>query len=122
LLNTFYKIERIENSNDTVKASLEINRDHEILKGHFPDQPVVPGVVMMQIIKELVEQHHHQSLMITEADQVKFLSIINPVENNKVDATISMIKNDAGVTINATLAAGTLIYFKLKAVLKAVGK
>ena len=33
-----------------------ILEDSPIFKGHFPEYPVVPGVCLMQIIKELAEK------------------------------------------------------------------
>lgn len=33
---------------ETVKTSIILNPLHPIFKGHFPDNPILPGVCMMQ--------------------------------------------------------------------------
>jgi 3-hydroxyacyl-[acyl-carrier-protein] dehydratase len=119
LLNSFYTIDSMESANGQIKALLVIDRDHAILKGHFPGQPVVPGVCMMQIIRELVERQEGKKLRIAEADQMKFLSIIDPTQNNRVEANISVHEKESALAVTASLAAGTLTYFKLKAILQA---
>jgi 3-hydroxyacyl-[acyl-carrier-protein] dehydratase len=118
LLNSFYTIDSIDSANDQIKALLVIDRNHDILKGHFPGQPVVPGVCMMQMIRELVEVDRKKKFRIVEADQVKFLSIIDPTQNNRVEASISFQQKDLALAVTASLTAGAVTYFKLKAVLQ----
>ncbi|HEY0742504.1 MAG TPA: 3-hydroxyacyl-ACP dehydratase [Chryseosolibacter sp.] len=100
-----------------INALLVLNESHEIFKGHFPGQPVVPGVCMMQSVKELVERHVEQKLTLVEADNMKFLSVIDPRENKEIEAKISFVKNGSQLSVNASLFAGTVTFFKLKATL-----
>lgn len=122
LLNSFFFIESIEYASDEVRASLRLDRDHSIFKGHFPALPVVPGVCMMQMIKEIMESLEGKKMLIDDAPNIKFLSVLNPNENNSVDSTIS-IEERLGenlVKINATINAGAIIFFKMKATLKSL--
>ena len=77
-------IQQADNGQSKITAELVINKSHHIFQGHFPGLPVVPGVCMVQIIKELVEQNVGKSLMLREAGNIKFLSMINPEVNSKV--------------------------------------
>src|SRR5688572_25312778 len=95
LQHSFFTILKHEATPGSVKALLSINRDHEILKGHFPGQPIVPGVCMMQMIKEILEQEMNRSLRLTEADNIKFLSVIDPNQNNEIEANI-IFREDEG--------------------------
>ena len=117
LQNSFYTVLRAESSPGNVKALLSINKEHPILKGHFPGQPVVPGVCMMQIIKELTEQQTKNKLNISRADTIKFLSIIDPRLNPEVEALVSYIEKDGSFSVTASLMAGEVTFFKLKATL-----
>lgn len=85
LLKDFYKIISIENS-DTQKhrITIAINKDHEIFKGHFPETPVIPGVCMLQIIKELTEEIINQKLVLKKLVNVKFLTLMNPEINSNL--------------------------------------
>jgi len=79
LLKDFYKIISLENTADSkYLVTLLINEKHEVFKGHFPGNPIMPGVCMMQIIKELTEQITESSLFMQSLSNVKFMALINP--------------------------------------------
>lgn len=118
LLNDFYTLLHHEPSPGSVKAKISINKDHRILEGHFPGLPIVPGVCMMQIIREIMEVTTNKSLSLTGADNMKFLSVINPDQNTEVEVAITYVEETPKIMVNATLFAGTLTFFKLKATLK----
>ena len=56
LLNDFFFIQRVESGEKSLHAFLTIDRNHRIFNGHFPAVPIVPGVCMMQMMKEIMEQ------------------------------------------------------------------
>jgi len=118
LLNDFYTIMNRDASDGVVRAKIAINRTHKIFDGHFPGLPIVPGVCMMQIIREIMEVTTEKSLMIVSADNMKFLSVINPDHNQEVDVSITYSEDSGTFTVNASLFAGTVTFFKLKAALK----
>jgi 3-hydroxyacyl-[acyl-carrier-protein] dehydratase len=118
LLNDFYTLVHHEPSPGSVKAKISINRNHKILEGHFPGLPIVPGVCMMQIIREIMEVSTSKSLRLTGADNMKFLSVINPDQHAEVDVAIMYTESYPQIMVNATLFAGSITFFKLKATLK----
>lgn len=79
LLKDFYSIQNIvENGGQTYSVQIRLNPDSDIFKGHFPNNPVTPGVCMMQIIKDLCEQVTGKVLFLTKSSNVKFMALINP--------------------------------------------
>ena len=79
LLKDFYSVEVLEKTADlTYKAVVVLNPNHAVFKGHFPNNPVTPGVCMMQIIKELSEEVTQSKLFMNASSNVKFMAIINP--------------------------------------------
>lgn len=122
LLNDFFTISDKVSSDTEIWAKLFINANHKIFEGHFPDQPVVPGVCMMQMIKEIVEEVTGKQMNLVQAAELKFLAIINPKENNLVQATIKLTASENGViNIAASLFKDELIHFKCKAQLQLHG-
>jgi 3-hydroxyacyl-[acyl-carrier-protein] dehydratase len=117
LLNDFYTIVRKDPVEGVLKATVAINKEHRIFEGHFPGLPVVPGVCMLQIVREIMEDHVGMELSIKEADNMKFLSVINPEHNNEIEVLINHSHDAGKFLINATLFAGTVTFFKLKATL-----
>jgi 3-hydroxyacyl-[acyl-carrier-protein] dehydratase len=92
LLKDFYKVEKLEKTGEgKYTAVVFLNKEHDIFKGHFPGNPVTPGVCMMQIIKELTQEILGSSLTMTSSSNVKFMALINPEKNPtlKLDIEIS---------------------------------
>ena len=118
LLNDFYTILQKETSPGVAKAKISINKNHRILEGHFPGLPVVPGVCMLQIVREIMEVISGKELKIAGADNMKFLSVINPEQNDMVDVLVNFTEETGKFSISATLFAGTVTFFKLKATLE----
>lgn len=82
VLKDFYKVLSEEKTADSkYNITILVNEKHEIFKGHFPGNPIMPGVCMIQIIKELTEKITESTLMIQTLANVKFMALINP-ENN----------------------------------------
>jgi 3-hydroxyacyl-[acyl-carrier-protein] dehydratase len=98
-----------------IEANLSINKTHHIFNGHFPGLPIVPGVCMVQIIKELVEKQLNRKLTLREAGNVKFLSMINPDVNHEVNAEIRFIVLPDSVHVDCQLHFGGVTFFKIKA-------
>ena len=55
LINDFFYLRSSTHSNEIINAQLQLNPAHRVFEGHFPGQPVVPGVCMVQMIKEILE-------------------------------------------------------------------
>lgn len=115
LLNDFFTINTIETSDAEVKAEFVIHAGHRIFEGHFPGQPVVPGVCMMQMVKELLEQVLEKEVMLTSAAEMKFLAVIDPTRNNIISAHIKYAREEDGqVKAMASLFKDALVHFKFK--------
>ncbi len=98
ILKDFYKILNESTTEGLRSTEIEINRDHEIYQGHFPGRPVTPGVVLMQLFKEDLERFSKKELMLVRAENVKFMAVCNPSEDNivhlesEIEATGEFIK------------------------------
>jgi len=79
ILKDFYKVLSEEKVSDSkYNVTILVNEKHEVFKGHFPGNPIMPGVCMIQIIKELTEKFTQESLLIQTLTNVKFMALINP--------------------------------------------
>ena len=118
LLKDFYNIISIENS-DTQKyrVSITINNEHDIFKGHFPETPVIPGVSMLQIIKELAEIITNQKLVLQKLVNVKFLTLMNPEVNSNLVLDLEILNtDDALVKVKNNTIFNERIALKMSAV------
>lgn len=122
LLKDFYKVISLENTaENNYLAMILINEEHEVFKGHFPGNPIMPGVCMMQIIKELTEQISASSLFMQSLSNVKFMALINPFNTPelRLELDISMTDTDLVKVKNVTYFNDT-IALKLSSVYRKV--
>lgn len=68
----------------TIPHTFRIRADHPCLDGHFPGNPVVPGVVVLDQLAQFLQQHY--GLRLTGLAQVKFASPLLPEQ----DATLEL--------------------------------
>jgi 3-hydroxyacyl-[acyl-carrier-protein] dehydratase len=115
LKNNFFSIAALHIESDVIKATLELNEKHKIFDGHFPGQPVVPGVCMMQMIKEVTETALGKKLRLTKAAEFKFLKIIDPNDTKVIKMQLTYNTEEAGETnFVASLFNDSSTYFKIK--------
>lgn len=117
MLEHFHTLLQIESIGDGVWfAVTELNPEHPLYQGHFPKQPVVPGVCMLHLIKEVTEGIREQSLQYSQISSAKFLSAIHPGETPRLEFTIYLKETaDQPLQIQAEGKAGENCFIKLKA-------
>lgn len=88
LKDNFYILIDLKKDVNALSATIAFNEQHAIFQGHFPGQPVVPGVCLMQIAKEILGYSLDKKLQLIKADDIKFLSMLDPYEQKNVDVKI----------------------------------
>lgn len=96
--------ESLEPSRSRVTARIGLDPSHPVYKGHFPGNPVVPGVCQIQIIREILQKSTGRKLFIGRCDQIKFLSMITPSLATPLDLEI-LVKGseDHGLSVTASI-------------------
>ncbi len=114
LINDFYTCHDIETAEGSISCRIIFNDQHSIFKGHFPGQPVVPGVCMMEIVKELLQQQVGKTLVLRSSKNVKFLGFITPSIQPAVKITWK--QTDDSYALNTVFSNGDASLFKLDGV------
>ncbi|MBT9186666.1 hotdog family protein [Zobellia russellii] len=115
LIEGLYTVENFKQEDQTVQATVKLNAAHEVFKGHFPGNPVMPGVCMIQIIKELTEQATGKRLFLSVASNIKFMAIINPEKNDVIELTLTIAEDDETVKVKNTTSFEETLALKLSA-------
>jgi 3-hydroxyacyl-[acyl-carrier-protein] dehydratase len=119
LLNELFTIREHVSGSETMSAVISIDPDHRIFGGHFPGMPVMPGVCMLQMIKDVFESARKTRYRITDARSIKFLAVLNPAEQSTVDALIRYTEDPSGgIHLEGSLSSDSVVYFKLIAALR----
>ncbi len=121
LLKDFYKILEInKKDNENTTALIELNKNHEVYKGHFPGNPVVPGVCLTQLIKEVMEVIEKKDLLLIYADYIKFMAIVNPEVNNKLYIELKVkVKENNTIQVTSETHFNGIVFYKFKGDFKA---
>lgn len=122
LLKDFYTINSLEKKDgNKYEAVLSINEKHEVFKGHFPGNPIMPGVCMMQIIKELTEKVTGLALMMQSLTNVKFMALINPEITPELKLELDIAQTEEGlVKVKNTTTFGETVALKLSSSYKKI--
>ncbi|RRA95133.1 hotdog family protein [Paenimyroides viscosum] len=117
LIPHFYSVKEFNFTDNQLKAIIELNPAHDVFKGHFPNNPVTPGVCMLQILKELTQQATNTNLFIKECSNVKFMALINPEVNAVLAITIDINKVEENFKIKASASFDETVALKVNALL-----
>ena len=117
LIPHFYSVKEFNFADNQLKAIIELNPEHDVFKGHFPNNPVTPGVCMLQILKELTEQATNTNLFIKECSNVKFMALINPEVNAVLAITIDINQVEENFKIKASASFDETVALKVNALL-----
>ncbi len=115
LANDFFKILESSKTESGFSTRIELNAEHIIYTGHFPGQPVTPGVIQMQIVHELLSMHLGKELKLCKMSQCKFLKVLNPIETEQLFISIIIKQQGEMLTVKASGKKDSSIFFKLNA-------
>ena len=93
-----------------------LDEKHFIYQAHFPGEPVTPGVCIIQIAKELLEDHLQRDFVIRQVKNVKFLSVISPIKTPRVSYTfdkLSVLEETGECKVQIMVTAGDEVLAKL---------
>lgn len=116
LNDTFYTVIELTKGENAVDATIKLNASHAIFEGHFPNNPVTPGVVEMEIVKEILSLGLEKPLKMKTMSSCKFLAVLNPINVENVHVKISITEmDDTFVRISGQLADDTTSFLKIAA-------
>lgn len=84
LKNSLYTIADKKMEGSGVFYQILLDKNHFIYKAHFPNEPITPGVCIIQIAKELLEDYLHEEYEISYIKNIKFLSVLSPLSTPSV--------------------------------------
>lgn len=122
LLKDYYTVKSSTRENDEHITTIRINKDHELYQGHFPDRPVTPGVVLMQLFKEEAERQTNCELKLEKAVNVKFIAVVDPNEDENLVMHSILDEQESYVYLKGVAIHKGLTALKINSVYKILGK
>lgn len=94
LKNDFYELTATESSDSLPVYHIRLHPDNMIFKAHFPGEPVTPGVCLIQMGMELAEEYLQKKLRLRLLKNVKFLSVVSPLQTPTFSFRITKLTAD----------------------------
>jgi len=118
LIEGLYTVQSLEQNEQEVNAKVKLHKEHDVFKGHFPGNPIMPGVCMIQMIKELTEEAIGKELFLSVASNVKFMAKINPEENEVIDLSLKISEENNIVRVKNVTSYSQTVALKLNITFK----
>lgn len=114
LENSYYKI--IGRSGKGLDAVFRVALlpDCEVYKGHFPGNPVSPGVCNIETIKECAMLLTGKRLVIDTIRQCRLTAVASPSVCPEVEVTLSCSSVGKGFAVTAKIADNERTYMEYK--------
>ena len=109
LQESYFNIRKISYPNSDTrhgKFKIDLIPTHPVYEGHFPGEPVCPGVCSLQMVKECAQIMAHEQLLVCYIKQYRLLSVITPQEHPALMVEIHL---------NQEEKEGTGMIYKMKA-------
>ena len=119
-LSNLYTITALEQSENQIAGTLQIDAAHPVFEGHFPGSPVLPGVVQLEMVKTVLSKAFEKPFALKEMSTCKFLEVLNPAETPELTIHIQY-KGGALLDVNASGKHGEKNYFKARASFHSIG-
>lgn len=113
-MEEFYSILGRADEAGATTFEVMINKEHRVFEGHFPGNPVVPGVMTMMMVRELAEQLTNEKTHFAQVGQCKYSAMIVPdgkpikvrvaLKEKTVQADVMSTEGESLMKIKATLA------------------
>lgn len=90
LENDFYKLLSLSATENGWEATVELNHEHRIYEGHFPQQAVVPGVCTLTMIREILSKALGKAVRFSHIKECKYVSALLPQKGMQVDFVMEL--------------------------------
>ncbi len=74
-------------SSNEILADVEVMPDSPWFSGHFPGDPILPGIAQLAMVFDVIDQLSDQNLKISGIRKVKFKQIIRPDDHLRIIVT-----------------------------------
>lgn len=105
--------------NAVYALSLRPDVNHVIYQAHFPGSPVTPGVCIIKVIGEIIENHLMKTIELQEVKNLKFIVPVVPTQDKEIDVLFSQLEIvDGVIRARGTIEKGKTIYTKFSTLWK----
>jgi len=87
------EISIVKKNNQKIHAIFQFKKELDFFKGHFPENPILPGIFQIELVKYALEKSFDIRLHIKSVKKTKFSSLISAEDSIMLDITINQEEN-----------------------------
>lgn len=114
LENKYYRIADRQGGGENAVFRIVLLPDSDIYRGHFPGNPVCPGVCNIGIIKECVMLMTGSKLFIRHIKQCRLTAVATPTVCPELEVTVNVTPAGSGYAVTAIIADTQRTYMEYK--------
>ena len=122
LNNNFFTIKSQNITDGKAEFRIKLNAEHFIYRAHFPNNPITPGVCLLQMTEELFSSLKGINFRIKALKNVKFTATINPLEFPEVDFLLDFVENENRWQVKVLIKENETVFAKISLALETVLK
>jgi 3-hydroxyacyl-[acyl-carrier-protein] dehydratase len=104
-MKDFFTILSQQETESGASVTISFNQEHPVFEGHFPGNPIVPGVCLVQVIGDSIGFLLQRKLKLLACDNAKFLKLIQPLSIPEVSVLLSYSIADDIITVTASIVS-----------------
>lgn len=108
LIDNFFRI--VEQGDMMRKVAM--NADHEIYKAHFPGDPITPGVCLVQMATEMLQEIYGKHLELAEVNRIKYRNMVKPTDSPAYFFT-PMSEDDESMKVKVLVKDGEKVFTEM---------
>ena len=117
LINNFYTIKNQNISDVKAEFRIRLNAENFVYQAHFPNNPITPGVCLIQMAVELFNVVKGEKFSIKTLKNVKFTSPINPLEYPEVDFALEFAEKEGFWQLKVLIKENETVFAKMSVIL-----
>jgi len=117
LKDHFFTIINQDVSDRRAEFRIKLNAESFIYQAHFPDNPITPGVCLIQMAVELFGTLKNENFRIKTLKTVKFTAPISPLAFPEVDYSLEFTPNENLWQVKALIKEEKTVFAKMSLIL-----
>ncbi len=91
---------------------LRFDAGHEVFAAHFPGNPIVPGAVLVEVIRSAASDILQEEMRVVEVRNVKFITVIVPGVDEPLNIVSRYAEKEGTYSFKSVISGGDRIYAK----------
>lgn len=99
---------------NTYSVNFSLHPEHVIFQAHFPGQPILPGITMLRVVRNITAEIVDKNIRLKSIKNVKFTNVVTSTEVLAMQANITLLEENNHYKVSGTLHHNNAIAAKLE--------